>query len=51
LLSIHNPLWKSFFFGASLHINDHHMDDKLQAYDLFEIMVELGFEKEELHMI
>jgi hypothetical protein len=33
----HNPLWESFFFGASTHILDHHMDGKLQAHDLFEI--------------
>jgi hypothetical protein len=33
----HTPLWESFFFGASSHIHDHHIDDKLQAYDLFEL--------------
>ena len=33
----HNPLWESFLFGASSHIHDHHMDGKLQAYDLFDM--------------
>ena len=31
----HTPLWESFFFGASSYIHDHHLDGKLQAYDLF----------------
>jgi hypothetical protein len=30
-------LWENFFFGASSHIYDHHMDGKFQAYDLFEM--------------
>ena len=33
----HNPLWESFFFDACSHIHDHHMDGKLQAYDIFEL--------------
>jgi hypothetical protein len=33
----HNPPWESFFFGASSHIHDHHMDGKTQAKDLFEM--------------
>jgi hypothetical protein len=33
----HNPLWQSFFFGASSHIHKHNMNGKLQAYDSFEL--------------
>jgi hypothetical protein len=33
----HNPLWKSFFFGASSCIHDHHMGGKRQAHDLFKM--------------
>jgi hypothetical protein len=30
----HTLLWESFFFDASSHIHDHHMDVKLQEHDL-----------------
>jgi hypothetical protein len=35
----HTPLWKRLSLSMYSHIHDHNIDGKLQAYDLFYLLI------------